>query len=204
MNDYNKSKILELRALRALGILPFDLDSATFDNDIADFQRVHGLTPDGKAGPSTWAKLREARTPAGWLRRLPRGLAEINAVYGDPGTSTLAASTVRKVKVHKKILAEFDKALAYAMQASGYVPASVQTYNLRKKRGGDGPKDQWSTHSWGIAFDVDPERNPWGNKPNSPVIANPAFAATFRALGWSCGCDWKTPDTMHFQACTGY
>jgi hypothetical protein len=59
-----------------------------------------------------------------------------------------------------------------------------------------------STHSWGIAIDLNPESNPQGSAGNmdSGVIN------IFRHAGFEWGGDWqgKTRDPMHFQFCTGY
>ena len=71
-------------------------------------------------------------------------------------------------------------------------------YNLRKMRGGS----SLSTHAWGIAVDLDPERNQlrWGR--DRAAFAAPAYepfwniveAAGATSLGRACNRDW-----MHFQ-----
>jgi hypothetical protein len=220
--QYNATQAINIQALHLLGWLPAGLgpDPAApgWADTLAAWQQDHPmLDADGKCGPATWAALREIHAPADWLRKLPRGYAEVRAAYGgEPDVTGWAArnlvramifpGTGRSVMVHKAIAAEMAYLLDVAARASGYTPADVQVYNLRKKRGGL-PAGQasanWSTHSWAMAFDVDPPLNPWGNKPSSPVVAKPLFAAVFRVAGWSCGCDWNTPDTMHFQAAKG-
>ena len=58
-----------------------------------------------------------------------------------------------------------------------------------------------STHSWGIAIDLNPELAPYGGDPSG----QPEFIVeAFKKRGWNWGGDWKTPDGMHFQACIGY
>ena len=209
---YNLSKIHEINTLAALGWLPgFPNKPATesFCVAVAEFQKANGLTADGACGPSTWAVLRRLYAPASWLRALPKGLPALEATYGKRGKVKpvrvpIFAGSGRSVPFHPALASELPDLLALAASLSGYTPADIQTYNPRKKRGGDNPGDEWSTHSWPIAFDVDPSLNPWGNKPTSPLIAKPEFLAVFRAAGWRCGADWKTPDTMHIQACWGY
>ena len=209
---YNVSKRHELAALQRLGWLigfPPDAASEAFVVVVADLQRRHGLTPDGACGPSTWAVLRRLYAPASWLRALPKGLPAIEATYGKRGKVkpvkvAIFAGSGRSVPFHPLLASELSDLLGVAASMSGYTPADIQTYNPRKKRGGDNDGSQWSTHSWPIAFDADPSLNPWGNKPSSPLIAKPEFLAVFRAAGWRCGADWKTPDTMHVQACWGY
>jgi len=74
------------------------------------------------------------------------------------------------------------------------------TLNVRKIRGGN----RWSTHSWGIAIDLDPARNQlkWG--PDKAYFAKPEcreFLAIFKDQGWySLGAE-KKYDYMHMQAC---
>lgn len=72
--------------------------------------------------------------------------------------------------------------------------------NVRKIRGGN----RWSTHSWGIAIDIDPVRNglrtPW----NRAYLGRPeceAFVDSFAAEGWYSLGREKNYDAMHFQAC---
>jgi hypothetical protein len=59
-----------------------------------------------------------------------------------------------------------------------------------------------STHSWGIAIDLNPESNPQGSKGNMDA----GLIDIFRRAGFEWGGDWqgKTRDPMHFQFCTGY
>jgi D-alanyl-D-alanine carboxypeptidase len=59
-----------------------------------------------------------------------------------------------------------------------------------------------STHSWGIAIDLNPESNPQGSKGNMDAV----LIDIFRRAGFEWGGDWqgKTRDPMHFQFCTGY
>lgn len=72
-------------------------------------------------------------------------------------------------------------------------------FNFRYKRGGR----SLSTHSWGIAIDLDPARNGMGNA----NFAMPPFAVeAFEERGWLWGGRWKGRgvDAMHFQRATGY
>ena len=217
---YNATQKVNHDALRGLGWWPFQKDPTTAEGcaEIAAWQMAKGLKGDGQAGPGTWAMLCKLAHPE-WAPK-PSGYAGVKQVYGDlrekdnadghtsidpaweaqhMGTATTAKG--KTVRFNKALCAELTLLLAAATKLSGYTPDSVQTWVVRRKRGGHdaGPRGM-SMHSYAVAFDVDPAANPWGNKPSSPVVNKPLFAAVFRVAGWSCGCDWKEPDTMHFQA----
>lgn len=71
-------------------------------------------------------------------------------------------------------------------------------YNFRKKRGGS----SLSTHSWGIAIDIDPSNNGLGN---SRYTMPMWVVEIFERHGFFWGGRWKgrNVDAMHFQLCTG-
>jgi hypothetical protein len=67
-------------------------------------------------------------------------------------------------------------------------------FNFRLKRGGS----SLSTHAYGCAIDIDPERNGMGDTtPALPLW----IVAEFESLGWVWGGRWKGKncDGMHFQ-----
>lgn len=71
-------------------------------------------------------------------------------------------------------------------------------YNFRRMRGGA----NLSMHSYGIAIDLDPDRNPQG-KPwvEGKGMMPGEVVDIFLAHGWTWGGLWKkNPDAMHFQA----
>jgi hypothetical protein len=59
-----------------------------------------------------------------------------------------------------------------------------------------------STHSWGIAIDLNPETNGQG----SVGDVDAGVIEIFRSAGFTWGGNWggKSQDPMHFQFCTGY
>src|SRR5450755_1789358 len=59
-----------------------------------------------------------------------------------------------------------------------------------------------STHSWGIAMDLNSESNPQG----SDGDMDSELIDIFRHAGFEWGGNWpgKIRDPMHFQFCTGY
>jgi hypothetical protein len=71
-------------------------------------------------------------------------------------------------------------------------------YNFRSKR----TSGKLSTHSWGIAIDLNLETNAQGTSGGM----NPDVVEIFRRFAFKWGGDWsgKSKDPMHFQFCTGY
>ena len=71
------------------------------------------------------------------------------------------------------------------------------TYNYRPRRGGHA----LSTHAWGAAIDLDPERNALGRPYLEGAGMMPAkVISIFDDEGWRWGGTFSTPDCMHFQA----
>lgn len=71
-------------------------------------------------------------------------------------------------------------------------------FNFRAKR----TSSKFSTHSWGIAIDLNVHTNPLGKVGDM----HEGVVEAFRAHGFKWGGDWpgRGKDPMHFQFCTGY
>jgi hypothetical protein len=69
-------------------------------------------------------------------------------------------------------------------------------FNFRLKRG----YNSLSTHSWGIAFDINKHLGELGEPPSMPEW----IVDIFEKRGFVWGGRWDRPDGMHFQACKGY
>jgi hypothetical protein len=160
--------------------------------------------------------------------RLPNGLAEIVATFGDPFPSVRSDGTVspqwwetiggravlphplplswalsQKVRTfgcHKKLSGVFTDVFADIEAAGlwGHLRTFGGCYNFRTKRGGSA----LSTHSWAIAVDVNPGTNRMGTAGDMA----PGIVEIFRRHGFKWGGDWRgaNRDPMHFQYCTGY
>lgn len=113
---------------------------------------------------------------------------------------------IRSILVHPVIKGPLENVLRSV--AADYTPQQIEElglnlfggcYNYRKMRGGD----DWSTHSWAIAVDFDPERNQlkWGAK--QAMIDNPeyeCFRNAMRANGFVSLGELSNYDWMHFEA----
>lgn len=70
------------------------------------------------------------------------------------------------------------------------------SFNFREKVS----SGQLSTHSWGIAFDINKHIGEYGEEPEFPSW----FVRIFTKRGFNWGGDWATPDGQHFQAAVNY
>jgi hypothetical protein len=157
---------------------------------------------------------------------IPHGLPNILATYGNPipyvdrkgeweriilATRTLrialpyayaADTTVRTIRAHKLVVDELVELLARAAERVGDLSriAYGGCYVWRPKRRGRG----LSTHTWGIAIDLDPARNRQGDAWNPATGIPEEVARVFLDAGWIHGAEWDTPDSQHFQRVSGY
>ena len=184
------------------------------------FQAVSGLKVDGVVGKRTLAAADAILKGRGADTSIPRNrrALEANAAYGKPSWTrgngrsvdlddaweaqnirTFVLHTGQRRRLHRLVGDEFVRLFEEACKASGYTPASVQTYNPRVIGG----TERLSLHAYGLAFDVDPQLNPWGGRPDAPLRQHPEFVAVFEAEGWTWGGRWKDGkgDDMHFQRC---
>lgn len=68
-------------------------------------------------------------------------------------------------------------------------------YNFRAMRG----SQNLSLHSYGIALDLSPKRNPWKKKWDPKTMMPEVVVEIFEKHGWEFGGRWSTADAMHFQ-----
>lgn len=133
----------------------------------------------------------------------PRWEAEYMVAVPIPFSIPLAWDTkvrVSSVRVNKGLV-DVVKATFKALNDRGLAP-HIKTYGgaytYRAKRG----VAKYSTHSWGIALDLNTATNQMGSRGDMPM----AVVEVFREFGWKWGGDWsgRNCDPMHFQFCTGY
>jgi hypothetical protein len=161
--------------------------------------------------------------------RVPNGLAEIMATYGDPryrppGQVDPAWESANMVKVydlplvghalyvHRAILTPLRRALARCQVIGGYNIHTIGCFAPRAQRGSNGLL--LSTHTWGIAVDINPDTNKliapcYEDDPRRTDPANcdipRAWIDAFKAEGWFWGADFGHRfDPMHLQFATGY
>lgn len=124
----------------------------------------------------------------------------ISAFFGPAGSNLITYNMFgHNVSVNEKMTPFLDSIQRDVNAAkTGYTFDDVQTYNYRSKTGGGG----LSTHSWGIALDINPSRNPYqlGNWGPPQTDIPPVIVDIFKKYGFAWGGDWAgQTDAMHFE-----
>jgi hypothetical protein len=150
------------------------------------------------------------------VRRLtaPSGLAEIRRLYGEPGSPAASAGRVllpapvklawstaliTRAACHIELEALFTEVFAgiHARGHWGLIREWGGLYMVRPKRTNG---KEMSTHSWGIAVDLNPATNRQGTKGDMPK----ELVDAFEAAGFQWGGRWRVPDPMHYQFALHY
>jgi D-alanyl-D-alanine carboxypeptidase len=158
----------------------------------------------------------------------PKGLAGITATFGDitkfiDGSGTLSSewqsremsyvllpfqiplswatdTLVSRMRCHRLLVPTFESLFRKIVQGGlrGKVTSFGGCFQYRAQRTGT----KLSTHSWGIAIDLNTVENEQGTDGDM----DPGLVEVFRSEGFKWGGDWegKSKDPMHFQFCTDY
>ena len=150
------------------------------------------------------------------------GTKELIKVYGNPsqdGNPYLMTITlpypmrlawdknveVKTMRCHRLVADNFIRVFNELLKVYGYdkikelgIDLFGGCFNYRAMRGGN----EWSTHSWGVAIDLDPERNQLKETSKTARFARPEYKNMidifykngFESLGREKNYDW-----MHFQ-----
>jgi len=112
---------------------------------------------------------------------------------------------VTRMKCHKLVASKFKAVFKDLLEYYGYdeiVRLGIDLYggcfSFRKMRGGS----DWSRHSWGIAIDLDPERNQLHETAKTARFARPEYVpmiSIFAANGFLSLGHEKNYDWMHFE-----
>ncbi len=150
------------------------------------------------------------------LETTPVGLDEIIDTFGHLDTPNFEAryieaftlpyplfyegEKVTRARCHYLIVENFQKAFEDIKAAS--LQDQVQNYGgIYAVRAIRGKSTHPSTHSWGIAIDLEPEKYALG----SSQRFSDAVVQIFQNAGFFYGGDFKgRKDPMHFQFCEGY
>lgn len=200
-------------------------DGQTFP---ADCSAVTACSPRSAANlPMATRSLAFGGRPAG-LPPKPNGLAEVINTFGDPRMFVNNKNTwesmslvtrelpqplvyaydtnqmIRRVRAHKRIADHLVTTLMECL-ARGVPKDRLKyggCYQWRSKRAGA----SLSTHTWGIAIDLEPSENPMGKRwADDGQHLDPRIVEIFENQGWFWGERFAgSADPMHFQWATGY
>lgn len=115
--------------------------------------------------------------------------------------------SVRKFRCHKRVRPSLETILEEIWSLYGKDLAKLREsrmdlfggcYNFRRMRGGA----RLSMHAYGIAIDIDPDKNPLGKPYKESAGMMPmAVVEIFEKHGWEWGGRWgNRADCQHFQA----
>lgn len=148
------------------------------------------------------------------LSRTPNGLHDIIVTFGALGPDFEAknivlfdlpypmlydGNIVKRSRCHRLVVDNFIAVFREIEKKNltGQVMNYGGIYNARPIRGAT----KASTHSWGIAIDLEPSKYPLG----SSRRFDPQIVEIFKRHGFFYGGDFaKRKDPMHFQFATGY
>ena len=149
------------------------------------------------------------------LTQAPSGLDEIIQTFGNPDDPQFEASKivlfnlpytllfegkeVKHARCHKLLVDNFLKAFQDIKDAGfeSQVKNFSGIFNKRSQKGGTRP----STHSWGIAIDLESEKFPLGSSKRFPD----EIVTIFKNAGFFYGGDFQgRKDPMHFQFATNF
>jgi hypothetical protein len=107
---------------------------------------------------------------------------------------------VRSIRCHRLLATSFESIFAEicARDLTNHIHSIDGCYVFRPKRFGVG----LSTHSWGIAIDI----NAASNRRGTAGDMNQEIIEIFKTAGFIWGGNWmgRNRDPMHFQFCAGY
>ena len=151
------------------------------------------------------------------LAVIPNGLAAIRATFGDcddPEFETRhlvsfdlpytliydGKSRIDRTRAHRLAVPHFVAAF-HAVKEAGLADQFRNFGGIYNKRAQRGNASRASTHSWGIAVDMEPVQFPRG----SAKRLDPRIVECFTRFGFVYGGDFDgTKDPMHFQLASGY
>lgn len=150
------------------------------------------------------------------LTRIPNGLDEIIHTFGSiddkdferdnivmfdlPYPLLYGEQTVHRSRCHRLVVDNFRQAFIEIAHA-GLENEAKRYGGIYNQRSIRGRSSHPSTHSWGIAIDLEPAKYPLGSTDRFPV----AIVDIFKRAGFFYGGDFRSRlDPMHFQLCTAY
>jgi len=124
--------------------------------------------------------------PGRWL--------EPDPAWEEANIATQHVPILGRMRCHKKVMGPLTAAML-EVQAAGLEHLVVEPSFCYAPRVQFGDARSISRHTWGIAVDINPTGNAFGDEPTQ----DPRLVAIMAKHGFSWGGVWMTPDGMHFE-----
>lgn len=135
------------------------------------------------------------------FRPRPGGKIDIEEAWEEANIVTVTVPRLGLFECHRKMVPYVRAALAQVEREGLYgeldpddFQAAGGCFNSRLMKGGD-KGFALSRHAWGVAFDLNPSTNRYGEE----VTLHPRIGQIFRDWGFAWGAGWTVPDGMHFE-----
>jgi len=169
---------------------------------VKDWQKAHGLNPDGVVGDKTYAAMGLPVTKPvskkyvysdDALKKYGDPHLQNNMIVWDVPTELEIGVIPKKLYCNKDLVEPLKKAFKNLID-TGYVK-ELKTFDgcfcIRNIKG----SSSMSLHSWGIAIDVNAAWNGLGVVP----VLSQGFVKCFTDVGFDWGGNFTRKDGMHFQ-----
>ncbi len=192
------------------------------EKETIKFQAKNGLKPDGIVGPKTWGFVTTVSTNTPLSQRWPKqNYTSMVNFYGPVGENQTRievpyrlklawepSTTLTKITCHQKVAKSIYTIFENTLKTYGekdIAKLRLDVFggmlNVRRMRGGSA----WSTHSWGVATDFDPDNNQlkWGS--DRATFAKKEYNDFWKIVedeGWVSLGRERNRDWMHIQAAT--
>jgi peptidoglycan hydrolase-like protein with peptidoglycan-binding domain len=191
------------------------------ERETIKFQGANGLKPDGVVGTKTWSFVTTISNNTPLSSKWPS--QDYNSMvnfYGPVGENTTSldlpysmklawdySTVVSRITCNRKVANSLHAIFEKTLKTYGLVEIRKLRLdlfggclNVRKMRGS---ANTWSTHSWGAAVDLDPDRNGLRMTSKEASFAKPAYKDFWKIVeseGWTSLGKAIGRDYMHFQA----
>jgi peptidoglycan hydrolase-like protein with peptidoglycan-binding domain len=192
------------------------------EKETIKFQAKNGLKPDGVVGPKTWSFVTTVSSNTPLSQRWPKqNYTSMVNFYGPVGENQTRievpyrlklawepSTTLTKITCHQKVAKSIYTIFENTLKTYGekdIAKLRLDVFggmlNVRRMRGGSA----WSTHSWGVATDFDPDNNQlkWGS--DRATFAKKEYNDFWKIVedeGWVSLGRERNRDWMHIQAAT--
>lgn len=122
---------------------------------------------------------------------------QVDPKWIDENTANVTIPLLGTARCHRKVIPQIQAAFreVAAQNLDGLIRRGDFGGCFAPRLLNDDPHSGISHHAWGIAFDFNVSRNPYGAKPNM----DPRLVELLDEWGFTWGGLWEVPDGMHYE-----